>query len=324
MICRRGAIARAGAPLLLLAPPLQAQPAPRRLGVLAPFAQPTLGELLRMFEEGLRAHGLEPGRDVWIDLRQTDRPARDLGALAAELAALKPAVVVALGPVATELMLAATAAAPVPIVSFGDLVAAGHADRLGRPGGRVTGLSFLPVELNAKRLELLAELLPRGSVVLNLIDPTPLLAAANEVEQTARRLGLVVLAAHVHTPAELERVFERAAAQRVSGVNVLASPFLHGLRAQIIERALRARLPTIFQWPETAREGGLLGYGPSILAMVRQLAGYAAKLLRGAKPSELPIEQPTKIELVVNLRTARAIGVTIPRPLRLRADEVIE
>jgi putative ABC transport system substrate-binding protein len=322
MIDRRGTIALGVA--ALLPTPLPAQPAPRRLGVLAPFAQPTLGELLQVLQDGLRAQGLEPGRDVLIDVRHSEQPGRDLAPLAAELAALKPAVVVALGPTATELMLAASTAAPMPIVSIGDLVAAGHADQLGRPGGRVTGLSFLPVALNAKRLELLAELLPRGSVVLNLIDLTPLPAAAQEIEQTARQLGLVAQAAHVNTPAELERAFARAPAQRVAGVNVLASPFLHGLRAQIIDLALHARLPTIFQWPETAREGGLLGYGPSNAAMFRQLAGYAAKLLRGAKPGDLPIEQPTKIEFVVNLRTARAIGVTIPRALRLRADEVIE
>lgn len=322
MIHRRAAIASACTPLLPL--PVSAQPAPRQLGVLAPFAQPTLGELLAVLQEGLRAQGLEPGRDVMIDVRHSDQPARDLGPLAAELAALKPAVVLALGPTATELMLAATAAAPVPIVSIGDLVAAGHADQLGRPSGRVTGLSFLPVALNAKRLELLAELLPRGSVVLNLIDLTPLPAAAAAIEQSARQLGVVAQAAHVATPAEIERAFARARAQRVAGVNVLASPFLHGLRALIIELALRKRLPTIFQWPETAREGGLLGYGPSNAAMFRQLAGYVARILHGARPAELPIEQPTKIDLAVNLRTARAIGVTVPHTLLLRATEVIE
>ena len=336
MTSRRRVVALSGAAL----PPqaLRTQPAPRRLGVLAPFAQPTLGELLQVLQDGLREQDLEPGRDVLIVVRHSDQPARDLALLAAELAALKPAVVLALGPTTTELMLAATATAtataaaaaaapmpvPVPIVSIGDLVAAGHADQLGRPSGRVMGLSFLPVALNAKRLELLAELLPRGSVVLNLIDLTPLPEAAQQIEQAARQLGVVAQAAHVNTPAEVERAFARAPAQRVAGVNVLASPFLHGLRALIIELALRARLPTIFQWPETAREGGLLGYGPSNAAMFRQLAGYVARILRGARPSELPIEQPTKIELVVNLRTARAIGVTVPRTLLLRATEVVE
>jgi putative ABC transport system substrate-binding protein len=322
MIDRRDAITLAGAALLPAR--LLAQPVPRRVGVLAPFGQPTLGEVLQALHDGLRAQGLELGRDVVIEVRHTDQPARDLGALAAELAALKPTVVMALGPTATELMLAATAGAPVPIVSFGDLVAAGHADQLGRPGGRVTGLSFLPVALNAKRLELLAELLPRGSVVMNLIDLTPLPTAAQAIDQAARQLGVDAFAPHAGTPAEVERAFALAPARRVAGVNVLASPFLHGLRRLIIELALRARLPTIFQWPDTAREGGLLGYGPSYVAMSRQLVVYVARILRGAMPTELPIEQPTKIELAVNLRTARTIGVTLPRTLLLRATEVIE
>jgi putative ABC transport system substrate-binding protein len=324
VIGRRAAAARAGVSLLPLPKVLSAQPAPHRVGVLAPVAQPTLGEVLQVLHEGLRAQGLEPGRDVLIEVRHSDQPARDLDALAVELAAWKPTVVAALGPAATERMLNATAAAPMPIVSFGDLVAAGHADQLGRPGGRVTGLSFLPLALNAKRLELLAELLPRGSVVLNLTDPTTLREAVASIEQPARQLGVIALTRHVATAAEVDRVFALAPAQRVAGINVLASPFLHGLRALIIEQALRARLPTIFQWPETAREGGLLGYGPSYVAMSRQLVGYVVRILRGAKPSDLPIEQPTKIELAVNLRTARAIGVTLPRTLLLRADEVIE
>ena len=223
MTSRRRVVALSGAAL----PPqaLRTQPAPRRLGVLAPFAQPTLGVLLQVLQDGLREQDLEPGRDVLIVVRHSDQPARDLALLAAELAALKPAVVLALGPTTTELLLAATATAtataaapvpvpvPVPIVSIGDLVAAGHADQLGRTSGRVTGLSFLPVALHAKRLQLLAELLPRGSVVLNLIDLTPLPEAAAEIEQAARQLGVVAQAAHVNTPAEVESAFARAPAQ---------------------------------------------------------------------------------------------------------------
>jgi putative ABC transport system substrate-binding protein len=149
-------------------------------------------------------------------------------------------------------------------------------------------------------------------------------AAAQAVQDSARALGLVPHAAQVSSAAEVEQAFARAQALRVAGVNVLASPFLHGLRALIIGLAARTRLPAIYQWPETAREGGLMGYGPSNLAMFRQLAGYAARILRGAKPAELPIEQPTRIEFVINLRSARAIGVAVPRPLLLRADEVIQ
>jgi len=321
---RRCALALAGASLTMAGPRLHAQAAPRRLGVLAPFAQATVAELLQALVEGLRANGVEPDRDVIIDIRHTDNPARELAPLAAQLAALKPAVIIALGPMATDVALAATASAPVPIVSIGDLVAAGHADQLGRPGGRVTGLSFLPLPLNAKRLELLAELLPRGSAVMNLIDLAPLPAAAQAVQDSARGLGLVPHAAFVSSAAEVEQAFTRAQALRVAGVNVLASPFLHGLRGLIMQLAMRTRLPAIYQWPETAREGGLMGYGPSNVAMFRQLAGYAARILRGAKPADLPIEQPARIEFVINLRSARAIGVTVPRPLLLRADEVIE
>jgi putative ABC transport system substrate-binding protein len=188
----------------------------------------------------------------------------------------------------------------------------------------VTGISFLPTPLNTKRLELLAELMPKGSAVLNLVDHTPLPGAMQMVEDAGRSLGLVTHAAYANTPAEIEKAFATAVASRVAGVNVLNSPFLHGQRAVIIKLAASARLPAIYQWPETAREGGLIGYGPSATAMFRQLAGYATRILGGARPAEMPIEQPTRLELVINLPAARAIGITIPPSLRLRADEVIE
>lgn len=301
-----------------------AQPAQRRrVGVLVPFTLDSVAELLQALREGFAAQGLEVGRDLTVELRHADNQPALLAPLAAEIAALGPEVVIALGPGATEAALAATAGSATPIVSIGDVVAAGHASQLGRPGGRVTGLSFLPLALNTKRLELLAELLPKGSAVLNLIDLTPFPAATQAVQDAGRQLGLVPHAAYASTPAEVETAFARAQALRVAGVNVLASPFLHGVRAMIMQLALRARLPAIYQWPETAREGGLMGYGPSSVAMFRQLAGYAARILRGAKPGELPIEQPTKVEFVINLKAARAIGVEMPRALLLRADEVI-
>ena len=322
---RRLALAAfAGTALAMAAPALRAQRAPRRVGVLAPFLPDSVAQLLQALREGFAAQGLTVGRDLVIELRHADNQGALLAPLAAELAALGPEVVIALGPAATDAALSATAAGATPIVSIGDLVAAGHAGELGRPGGRVTGLSFLPLPLNTKRLELLAELLPKGSAVLNLIDLTPFPAMTQAVQDAGRQLGLVPHAAYASTQAEVDQAFARARTLHVAGVNVLASPFLHGVRAQIMQHALRARLPAIYQWPETAREGGLLGYGPSSVAMFRQLAGYAARILRGARPAELPIEQPTKVELVVNLKTARAIGAEIPRALLLRADEVIE
>jgi ABC-type uncharacterized transport system substrate-binding protein len=212
------------------------QVARRRIGVLASFGRDSVPELLSGLRGGFAAQGMVVGRDVMIELRHADNQNALLAPLAADLEARDPDVIIALGPTATEAVLEATPGGSLPIVSIGDVVAAGHASQLGRPGGRVTGLSFIPLALNTKRLELLA----------------------------------------------------------------------------------------IYQWPETAREGGLLGYGPSSVSMFRQLAGYAARILRGAKPAELPIEQPTKVEFVVNLKTARLLGLTIPQALLLRADEVIQ
>ncbi len=210
-----------------------------------------------------------------------------------------------------------------PVASLGDLVASGYAAQLGRPGGRVTGVSFLPFPLNAKRLELLAQTLPRGSAVLNLADRQPLPEAIWVVEDAGRSLGLVTHAAYASTAAEIDAAFGTARRLRVAGVNVLNSPFLYNLRAHIFQLAASAKLPAIYQWPDAAREGGLMAYGPSLEAMNRQLAGYASRILAGAKAADLPIEQPTRSELVINLKTARALGITIPQSLLLRAVEVI-
>ena len=144
------------------------------------------------------------------------------------------------------------------------------------------------------------------------------------VEDAGRSLGLVTHAAFANTAAEIDAAFAAARRLRVAGVNVLNSPFLYNLRAHIFQLAASAKLPAIYQWPDAAREGGLMAYGPSLDAMNRQLAGYASRVLAGAKPADLPIEQPTRFEFVINLLTAKALGLTIPQELRLRADEVIQ
>ena len=275
------------------------------------------------FRDGLRERGHVEGRDFVLDVRFAEGRAQDLPRLAAELAALRPAVIVAPGQ-AADAALAATAALATPIVSLGDLVASGHAAQLGRPGGRVTGISFLPFPLNAKRLELLAQTLPRGSAVLNLSELQALPEAMRMVEDAGHALGLVTHAAYANTVDEIDAAFAAARRLRVAGVNVLNSPFLYNLRAHIFELAASAKLPAIYQWPDAAREGGLMGYGPSLEAMNHQLAGYALRILAGALPADLPIEQPTRFELVINLKTARALGITIPQSLLLRAEEVIQ
>ena len=300
----------------------QSAKAPRRIALLRVSDEASGANSLQSFRDGLRENGHVEGRDIVIDSRYADGREQELPRLAAELAALKPALIIAPGQIATNAALAATAA--TPIVTLGDPVAAGHAASLGRPGGRVTGISFLRTELNAKRLELLAQVLPKGSAVLNLADPLARSGDMQVVEDAGRSLGLVTHAAYARTPAEIETALTAARSLRVAGINVLTSPFLYLNRLRIMEFAAGARLPAIYEWPEAARDGGLMGYGPSIIAMYRQLGGYASRILGGAKPADLPIEQPTRFELVINLKTAKALGIAIPQALRLRADEVIE
>ena len=295
----------------------------QRIGYLSAGSAALNPAGLQSFREGLRERGHVEGRDVVLDVRFAEGRAQDLPRLAAELAALNPAVIIAPGQ-AADAALAATATLATPIVSLGDLVASGYAVQLGRPGGRVTGISFLPFPLNAKRLELLAQTLPKGSAVLNLAGLQPRPEAMQMVEDAGRSLGLVTHAAFANTLAEIDAAFSAARRLRVAGVNVLNSPFLYNLRAHIFQLAASAKLPAIYQWPDAAREGGLMAYGPSLDAMNRQLAGYASRILAGAKPADLPIEQPTRFEFVINLLTAKALGLTIPQELRLRADEVIQ
>jgi putative ABC transport system substrate-binding protein len=295
---------------------------PRRVGVLTPSDQASFAGSLEAIRDGLRERGHVTGRDVMLDVRYAGGRADELARLAAALAAVKPAVIIALGATATDAALAASA--DVPIVSLGDLVARGYATELGRPGSRVTGISFLPMPLNAKRLELLAEVLPKGSAVLNLADLRPIPGAMQIVDDAGRSLGLTTHAAYANTPAEIDRAFMLARKLRVAGVNVLNSPFLSAESARIVKLAADARLPAIYQWPETARDGGLMGYGPRITAMFRQLADYVSRILNGARPAELPIEQPTRFELSINLNTAKALGLTVPQSLLRRADEVIQ
>ena len=296
----------------------------RRVGVLS-IGDPAVGATSsQALISALQQHGFVDGRDIVLEARSADGRTEDLARVAAELAALKPAVIVTYGPQATQAALAASPDSPV-VAILGDFVALGFAAGLARPGGRVTGVSFLGTPLNAKRLELLASLLPKGSAVLNLGDPgTRSLPLVEGIAAAVSTLGLVSNTAYASTPLEIDAAFATARLLRVAGVNVLGSPFLDSHRARIIDLAAKARLPTIYQWPRTAREGGLMAYGPSASTMDQQLASYVARILNGAKAGDLAVEQPTKFELVINLKSAKALGLTIPQSLLLRADEVIQ
>jgi putative ABC transport system substrate-binding protein len=290
----------------------------RRVAVLA------MGDSPRDLPSLLAEQGLVDGRDIVLEMRSAQGRIEAMPQLATELAALRPAVVIALGPQATQAVQSADPALPV-VALLGSAVEAGIAPQLGRPGGRLTGVSFLGSTLNGKRLELLGELMPKGATVLNLGDPasrTPFIL--EDLVRFSRSAGLKTRDAFAATPAEIDAALATAVRMRAGGLNVLASPFLHAHRARIIEGAAKARLPAIYQWPQSAREGGLMAYGPDLQAMNRMLAERAARVLSGTPAGELPILQPTRFDLVVNLKAAKAIGLALPNAVLLRATEVIE
>jgi putative ABC transport system substrate-binding protein len=291
---------------------------PRRVGLL------DLGDGGRKILPGALAElGVVDGRDIVIESRTAAGRVEALPGLASQLVALKPALIVSVGPQPTQAALAADPAMPV-VAMLGSALEAGFAEQLARPGGRLTGVNFLGTPLNAKRLELLCEMVPRGRSFLNLGDPgtrTP--AIADALAGVARNLRIVTHDLDAGTPPEIDAAFAEASRLRVSGVNVLGSPFLHAHRARVIELAAKTRLPAIYQWPSTVREGGLMGYGPSLTGMYQLLAGMVVRVLAGSRPGDLPIEQPTRFELVINQATARALGLNMPQSLQLRADEVV-
>jgi putative ABC transport system substrate-binding protein len=300
-----------------------AEQARQRVAILSLGTAVTSTALVRALSEGLRELAHVEGRDIEIDVRFAEGSEAALARLARELSARRPSVFVAPGTVVVD---AVRKAAPgVPVVTVvGDMPGAGLATQLSRPEADITGVSFLSASLDAKRLEFLAPLLPKGSAVLNLEDSSARASSQAALGDTGRALGLVLHSIEARTVEEIDAAFMAARKLHVAGVNVLSSPFLNTHRARIFKLAAQARLPAIYQWPESAEEGGLLGYGPRLSTIYRQLAGYASRILRGAKAAQLPVEQPTRFELVVNLKTARALGIEIPQSVLLRADRAIE
>jgi putative ABC transport system substrate-binding protein len=206
-----------------------------------------------------------------------------------------------------------------------DMVAGGYAASLARPGGNATGISLMSPELDGKRQDILIEAVPGARRIAALADSNVAsLEHLNALAASAQKHGRELVVVRAASASELAPAINEAGKQGAAALNVLSSPMLHLNRRLIIARAAEAKLPAIYQWPETAEEGGLLAYGPSFIDIFRQRAGIVVKVLRGAKPSELPIEQPTKFRLVVNLKTAKAISYSVPTGLVLRADTVIE
>jgi putative tryptophan/tyrosine transport system substrate-binding protein len=275
------------------------------------------------FRQDMKGLGWHDGRNVQFDFRWSDGTVERMPQLADELVAGRPKVLLGFGPVAIRALQAVTR--DIPIVGMSDdLVASRLAGAMSRPGGNTTGVSIFAAELDAKRLELLRELLPGARSVGVLYDPRVTIDRGEQLDAPARALGLALVLVAADSIETVGPAIDTLIAARVDAVNVLASSILNSARAITIERLRQARLPGIHQWPETAQEGGLLAYGPSLRAIYRQLVVFTDKILRGAQPATLPIEHPTKLDLVVNLRAARAIGIDVPATLLARADEVIE
>ena len=281
----------------------------------------TAPHILALFDE-LRQVGFIEGQNLVIIGAWAYRPEL-FPEMAAELVKAKADVIVCAGDSATRAAQQATKTIPILAVAD-DLVGSGLAPSLAHQGGNSTGVSILASELDVKRLEILHEFVPRALRIAVMADPSTISTRAQLV-RAARDLGLELVWFEAQSADEMVRAFDAIALARIEAVNVLASPLLNQQRRIIIERAAPLRLPVIYQWPETAEEGGFLAYGPRFTQVYRQMvARLLVKLLQGTKPADLPIEQPTKFELVINLKTAKSLGIDVPHLLLARADEVIE
>ena len=283
------------------------QPALPVFGILFVFSR----EFGRTFTEPLRAYmqalGYVEGRNIAFDVRYADGKADRLPALAAELVAQRPSVIAIFGDATGVAVKAATTT--IPVVSMSEVLSAGETlTDMQRPGGNITGVSVMGTELDAKRLEILAELLPARSTVLLLADPTTHRESRPALDATAASLGLTLREAVVGTPEQIEQALREAKDHGASGVNVLSSALLFAMRGHIIGLAAELGLPAMYQWPETAEEGGLIAYGPSLRGAFRHVTTLVDKVLKGAKPSDIPVEQPTRFSLVINLKTAGALA----------------
>jgi len=276
------------------------------------------------FRQGLRERGYIEGQNIAIEYRFAEGKFERLPGFAAELVRLKVDVIVSSSTPANRAAQQATQTVPI-VIALGELRATPMSN-IARPGGNTTGLNAINDELGGKRLELLKEVLPRLSRVAVLRNPNNQASATQlaDTEAGARALRLQIQLLDVRGPDDFERAFEATTRQRADAVFGLPDTMLTVHRKRLAELAAKHRLPTIYQTREHPESGSLMSYGPNIPDLFRRAASYVDKILQGAKPADLPIEQPTKFELVINMKTAKALGLTIPQSLLVRANEVIQ
>jgi ABC-type uncharacterized transport system substrate-binding protein len=313
--------------LLTTAPTSEAQQPEKvpRIGFLITSSPSAIAPRMDAFRQGLRELGYVEGKNVVIERRHAEGKFDHLPALAAELVRLKVDVIVTSGPTATHPAKGATSAIPIVMTFDDDPVGSGFVASLARPGGNITGLSTLAPEISGKQLELLKEIVPRLSrvAVFGTSTRQGTAQALKEMELAAGALAVKLQYLDIEDPNDIETAFRAAIKGRADALLVLQSPVFNSQRAQIADLAQKSRLPAAYPRREFVEDGGLMSYGASISDLDRRAATYVDKILKGAKPSDLPVEQPIKFEFIVNLKAAKQIGLTIPPNVLARADKVI-
>lgn len=328
MSTRRRSICLAG--LAALANPLRAVgqakgPKVFRIGFLGPVSASAYETRVAAFRAGLREQGFIEGKTIIVEYRWAEGQYERLPALAQELVRLKVDLIVTTSTPAARAAKAATGTIPVVIANVADPLASSLVASLARPGGNITGLANRVGDTTEKQLDLLVATLPRLARAGILLNPEneSMRGLVEGIEVASRRVQLSLVRAEARTPAEIKQAFALIVEQRVEALVVLAEPLFFTHRVLITALAAKARVPAIYNDPQYVDSGGLMSYGADIDEIHRQAAGYVSKILNGAKPGELPVEQPNKMNLTINLRAAQALAITIPQSVLLRADRII-
>jgi putative ABC transport system substrate-binding protein len=282
--------------------------------------------VMAAFHEGLKETGYVEGQNLTIEYRWAEGHFDRLPAFAADLVDRKVDMIVAPGDPAALAAKNATSTIPIVFNAGDDPVGAGLVASLARPGGNLTGVSFLTAELHPKRFELLSELVPQAKVIALLVNPRVPAPerVIRDVQEAARAKGVQLHILKASTESEIDAAFATLVQRQAGALLVATDPFFQLRREQIVALAARHAVPAIYEFRDFATAGGLISYGTSLTAVLRQIGIYAGRILKGAKPADLPVLQPTAFELVINMKTAKALGIEIPPRLRLSADEVIE
>src|SRR5215468_6895385 len=308
--------------------PLVARAQQPAIGYLGSESPDVFAGRLRAFRQGLSETGYVEGKNVAIEYRWAEGQYDRLPVLLSDLIRRKVTVIDAVTGTPPALAAkAATTTVPIVFVTAGDPVALGLVDSLSRPGGNLTGVATLTVELAPKQLEVLHELVPTATIIALLVNPTNPTNAetlSRDLQAAARTLGLQLHVLHASTEHDFDAVFASLPRLRAGALVIGSDPFFNSRSEQLVALASRHAMPTMYPFREYAMAGGLISYGNSFADAHRQVGAYTGRILKGAKPADLPVQQVTKVELIVNLKTAKALGLTFPLPLIGRADEVIE